>query len=223
MTFSLLGRCTRTGRLGMIVSSSSPAVAARCAHPRPGVGIAASQNVTDPRLGPALLDALERHGDVEAALAAVVAAAPDISYRQLVVLDASGAAAAYTGAGGLGVCGHRLGDGCAAAGNLLADRGVLDAMVAAFERAAGADLGERLLGALAAAVQAGGEAGPVRSAGLVITAEPEWPVADLRVDWHDAPVDALADLWGVYAPQLDDYVVRAIEPASAPGYGVPGE
>ena len=57
MTFSLLGRCVRTGRLGMVISSSSPAVAARCAHARPGVGVAASQNVTDPRLGPALLDA----------------------------------------------------------------------------------------------------------------------------------------------------------------------
>jgi uncharacterized Ntn-hydrolase superfamily protein len=221
VTFSLLGRCERTGRLGMVVSSSSPAVAARCAHPRPNVGIAASQNVTDPRLGPALLDALERHGDAVRAVDDVAAAAPGAEYRQLVLLGTRGAPAAYSGARALGIHGHRLAETCAAAGNLLADLGVLDAMIDAF--AADADLGDRLLAALSAGLDAGGETGPVRSAGLVITAAPEWPVADLRVDWHDAPVAALRELWEVYAPQLDDYVTRALDPGSAPGYGVPGE
>jgi uncharacterized Ntn-hydrolase superfamily protein len=223
MTFSLLGRCADSGRLGMVVSSSSPAVAARCAHVRPGVGVAASQNVTDPRLGPALLDELATAGDPAAALDAVVAAAPHAEHRQLVLLAPTGAAAVYSGAAALGVHGHRIGTDCAAAGNLLADEGVLDAMVEAFEGSAGSDLGDRLVGALAAALHAGGEAGPVRSAGLVMTGAVEWPVADLRVDWHDAPVEALAELWAVYAPQLEDYVTRALEPAAAPGYGVPGE
>ena len=223
MTFSLLGRCAETGRLGMVVASSSPAVAARCAHVRPGVGVAASQNVTDPRLGPALLDALARGGDPESALAEVVAAAPHVEHRQLVLLAASGAAAAYSGAAALGVHGHRIGADCASAGNLLAGEAVLDAMVGAFEERAGEELGPRLVGALSAALAAGGEAGPVRSAGLVMTGEVEWPIADLRVDWHDAPVEALAELWAVYAPQLEDYVTRALEPTAAPGYGVPGE
>lgn len=223
MTFSLLGRCARTGRLGMVVSSSSPAVAARCAHPRPRVGIAASQNVTDPRLGPALLDALARGADVETAMTAVVGAAPHAEHRQLALIDRAGRTAVYTGAAALGRHGQRRGDDCAAAGNLLAGVDVLDAMVAAFQSAAAADLGDRLLGALAAGLEAGGEAGPVRSAGLVLTGEPEWPLADLRVDWHDAPVAALRELWEVYAPQLDDYVARALDPAAAPGYGVPGE
>jgi uncharacterized Ntn-hydrolase superfamily protein len=222
VTFSLLGRCARTGRLGMVVSSSSPAVAARCAHPRPGVGIAASQNVTDPRLGPALLDALERTGDAERALAAVASGAMHVEHRQLVLLAADGSTAAHTGAAALGTNGQRTGAGCAAAGNLLASADVLDAMIAAFEGSAG-ELGDRLVGALRAAEAAGGEAGPVRSAGLVMTGAVEWPVADLRVDWHDAPVDALAELWALYAPQLDDYVIRALEPGAAPGYGVPGE
>ena len=75
MTFALLGRCAGTGRLGMAISSSSPAVAARCANVRAGVGVASSQNVTDPRLGPQLLDELERGADADAALATVAAAA----------------------------------------------------------------------------------------------------------------------------------------------------
>ncbi|GIR51209.1 MAG: hypothetical protein CM15mP60_2700 [Alphaproteobacteria bacterium] len=53
MTFSIVARCAKTGQFGMAVASSSPAVAARCAYARAGVGAAASQNVTDPRLGPA--------------------------------------------------------------------------------------------------------------------------------------------------------------------------
>lgn len=224
MTFSLLGRCADTGRIGMVISSSSPAVGARCAHVSPGVGVAASQNVTDPRLGPALVSALEqRGGDVGAALDDVISAAQFIEHRQLVLLSAAGDARAYTGAGALGTSGHRIGNGCAAAGNLLADESVLDAMLDAFHGSAGGDLGDRLIGVLRAAVQAGGEAGPVHSAALVMGGEVEWPIADLRVDWHDEPIAELATAWDVYKPQLQDYVIRALDPTRAPGYGVPGE
>jgi uncharacterized Ntn-hydrolase superfamily protein len=219
MTFSLLGRCSRSGRLGMVVSSSSPAVAARCAHARPGVGVAASQNVTDPRLGPALLDALAREGDAVRAVDEVATAAPHAEHRQLLLLGRLGPPAAFTGAAALGLHGHRLGEDCAAAGNLLAEETVLDAMVERFDGLSDADLGDRLLAALAV----GREAGPVRSAGLLMVGDVEWPVADLRVDWADGPVAALADLWAVYKPQLEDYVTRALDPAAAPGYGVPGE
>jgi uncharacterized Ntn-hydrolase superfamily protein len=221
MTFSLLGRCPRTGRLGMVVSSSSPAVAARCAHARPGVGVAASQNVTDPRLGPALLDALAREGAAAAALDAVIARAPHAEHRQLVVLGRTGPAAAFTGAAALGRHGHRVGEDCAAAGNLLRDEAVLDAMVERFATLADADLGDRLLAALAAGEAAGGEAGPVRSAGLLMVGDVEWPVADLRVDWADAAVAGLEELRAVYRPQLEDYITRALDPAAAPGFGVP--
>ena len=226
MTFSLLGRCERTGRLGMVISSSSPAVAARCAHARPGVGVAATQNVTDPRLGPALLEALARVGDPQVALDEVVSAAPFIEHRQLLVLGVSGAAAAYSGAETLGTHNHRTGDGCAAAGNLLAGEDVVPAMIEAFERGArGADLdlGERLVAALRAGLDAGGEAGPVHSAGLLMIGNVAWPVADLRVDWHEEPVHELDRVWQVYRPQLEDYVTRALDPSAAPGYGVPGE
>ncbi|MFL5860627.1 MAG: DUF1028 domain-containing protein [Solirubrobacteraceae bacterium] len=223
MTFSLLGRCGQSGRLGMVISSSSPAVAARCAHARPGVGLAASQNVTDPRLGPALLDALERDSDPRTALSSVVDGAPHIDHRQLAILDVRGAAAAYSGTRTLGTHGHRIGADCAAAGNLLADESVLDAMTAAFAAGANRDLGDRLVAVLRAALEAGGEAGPVHSAGLLMIGEVAWPVADLRVDWHGDPIGELRRVWDVYKPQLDDYVTRALDPSAAPGYGVPGE
>jgi uncharacterized Ntn-hydrolase superfamily protein len=95
-------------------------------------------------------------------------------------------------------------------------------MIAAFEAASG-HLGTRLLQALRAGAAHGGEAGPIHSAGLLIVREVAWPIVDLRVDWSDAdPVAALGALWDIYAPQIDDYVQRALDPAHAPVFGVAG-
>jgi uncharacterized Ntn-hydrolase superfamily protein len=223
VTLSLLAADPGTGELGMIIASSSPAVAARCAYIRPRIGVAASQNVTDPRLGPALLDALADGDDPERALAGVRSSSEHIEYRQLAVVDRSGRAAGWSGARALGVHGVRTAPGCVAAGNLLAGEPVLDAMVAGFAASAGQTLTERLLAGLRAAAEAGGEAGPLRSAGVLVSAEVPWPVVDLRVDDHDAPVAALTALWELYAPLRDDYVTRALNPSDAPAFGVPGD
>jgi uncharacterized Ntn-hydrolase superfamily protein len=222
VTFSLVGRCPDTGMLGVVVSSSSPAVAARCARVRAGVGAAASQNVTDPRLGVAVLD---RMAAGEAAAEAVGAVAGDdehAEFRQLTAVDAAGSTGHFTGSRALGVNGAAAGPGAVAAGNLLASDQVLTAMLDAFSTNSGT-LGDRLVAALRAGLDAGGEAGPVRSAGLLVADRVEWPVADLRVDWHDRPVDELTALWEVWKPQMDDYVTRALDPAGAPSYGVPGD
>jgi uncharacterized Ntn-hydrolase superfamily protein len=227
MTFSILGRCERTGRLGIAVTSSSPAVAARCAAVRAGVGVAASQNVTDPRLRDALLDALAAGATAQQALDTVAASAPHGAYRQLAVVDAAGHSAAWSGAQMLGVHGSRTGQGWACAGNLLASEAVLDAAGAAYASSGAAELEHRLLAALAAGRDAGGEAGPLRSAGLLVAADVAWPITDLRVDWSGedgpGPVEELAALWARWGPQRDDYVTRALDPTSAPAYGVPGD
>jgi uncharacterized Ntn-hydrolase superfamily protein len=221
MTFSLLGADGR-GAVGMAVTSSSPAVAARCIHLRAGVGGVASQNVTDPRLGPGLLDALEQAVDPQAALDDLVAGRPLVEHRQLMVLDIYGKAAAYSGRGALGVHHHRLGASVVAAGNLLTSPRVVDAVVDAFEAAPG-QLEERLMAALEAGLAAGGEAGPLRSAGLAVVRSVPWCETDLRVDWHDAPIAELRKLLELWLPQRDDYVTRALDPAAAPSYGVPGD
>jgi uncharacterized Ntn-hydrolase superfamily protein len=223
MTLSLIAADPVAGELGIVIASSSPAVAARCAHIRPRVGVAASQNVTDPRLGTALLDVLAAGRGAQAALAEVRGAAPHVEYRQLTVLDARGSGAAWSGSGTLGVHGERVGPGHVAAGNLLAAEGVLDALVSGFADTHGRPLAERLLAALRAGAQAGGEAGPLRSAGLLVSAEVDWPVVDLRVDDADDPVRELERLHALYAPLREDYVTRAVAPDTAPAFGVPGD
>jgi uncharacterized Ntn-hydrolase superfamily protein len=223
MTFSLCGVDATTGMAGTVVASSSPCVAARCAWARAGAGAVASQNITDPSLGPALLDRLEAGETAERAIAAVAGATEFAAYRQLLAVDRAGGAAIWSGPNALGTVGEALGAGCVSAGNLLAQAGVPAAMVGAFEASEGAHLVERLVRALEAGLAAGGEAGPVRSAGLVAVDRVAWPVADLRVDWDDAPVAALRSLWTVWEPQLADYVTRALAPGAAPSFGVPGD
>lgn len=224
MTFSILGRCPKTGMLGMAVSSSSPCVAARCAHARAGVGVVASQNITDPSLGPRGLDLLADGRSAEGALAALLDGYPTAAYRQLGVIDSRGNKAWHSGEKTLGRYGSAQGAHCLALGNLLANEKVPQAMVAGFEADRGESLADHLVAAMRAALEAGGEEGPVHSAGLVLVEKVAWPVADLRIDWSEGdPLAELADLWRLWKPQLRDYVTRALDPSSAPAYGVPGD
>jgi uncharacterized Ntn-hydrolase superfamily protein len=221
MTFSIVARCAKSGQFGIVISSSSPAVAARCAHVRAGVGAVASQNVTDPALGPLLLDALVEK-DAISALSETVVGRAHIDYRQLLVVDAMGQTAIHSGAQVLGVWGQAQGLDCAAGGNLLENAQIPKVMVAAFEGANG-HLGDRLMAALEAGLAAGGEAGPVRSAGLKLADRLTWPLVDLRIDWADDPIGMLRTAWDVYRPQMAAYVQRAEDPTQAPRYGVPGD
>jgi uncharacterized Ntn-hydrolase superfamily protein len=223
VTFSIAARCQKTGMFGVGISSSSPAVAARCAYARAGAGAVCSQNVTDPRLGTRGLNLLAEGATAEETLEILINTGAHVDYRQITVVDRLGGSAIYTGAKALGVSGEARGANVACAGNLLASPDVAKAMMDAFVTTPGA-LGERLIVALRAGRAAGGEAGPVHSAGLKLVRDVPWPVADLRVDWtEDDPVAELAKLWEMYAPQMDAYVQRALDPTVAPKFGVPGD
>ncbi len=222
MTFSLVARCAVTGQFGMVISSSSPAVAARCSHVRAGVGGVASQNVTDPALGPLVLDRLAEGLPAAEALLGVMEGRAFGEWRQLLVVDRQGGTSMWSGGRVLGVWGVVEGAGCVAGGNLLANSDIPAVMVAAFAAATG-DLADRLMTTLEAGLGAGGEAGPVRSAGLKVADRLDWPLVDLRVDWSDNPIKDLRDLWTLYAPQVQAYVDRAENPGAAPSYGVPGD
>jgi uncharacterized Ntn-hydrolase superfamily protein len=223
MTFAIVARTADALLFGVAIASSSPAVAARCAHARARVGAVATQNITDPSLGPAVLDALARGADPRRALDESLRATEFAAYRQLLVIGPEGPPVVHSGSHALGIVGAQVGAHSAAAGNLLASADIPAVMTSAFESCAG-HLGDRLLLAMRAAVERGGEAGPIHSAGLLIVRELSWPIVDLRVDWTDAdPVARLESIWSIYKPQIDDYVRRALDPQAAPGFGVPGD
>ena len=223
MTFSLVARCAETGMFGVAISSSSPAVAARCSYTRAGVGAVASQNVTDPRLGVLALDLMEGGMSAGEAIANVRSQGDFIEYRQVLAIDKTGRTAIHSGPRSLGIWTEAAGTDVMSAGNLLANDGVPSAIVEGFEKGSG-HLGDRLIAALRAGLKAGGEAGPVHSAGLQICDQVPWPVADLRCDWTGGcPIETVARAWDVYRPQLEAYVIRALDPRDAPSYGVPGD
>lgn len=224
MTFSLVARCAETGMFGMAISSSSPAVAARCAFARAGVGAVASQNVTDPSLGPLALDMMQGGMSAGEAIAGVRDLGRFIEYRQVLAIDAQGRTAIHSGPKSLGIWTQAEGRDVASGGNLLANDGICQAIVDGFEAAEG-HIGDRLIAAMRAGLAAGGEAGPVHSAGMLIVDKVAWPVAELRCDWseEDCPIENIAAAWEVYKPQLDAYVQRALDPREAPSYGVPGD
>jgi len=223
MTFSLAARDPATGAFGMVVSSSSPAVAARCLHLRPGVGAAASQNVTNPALGPRLLDRLQVGATAERAITQVVAEEPHPESRQLTVVDAVGRVAHFSGARTLGTHAAATGRQAVAAGNMLAGTHVVQAMIDAYQASAAATFEERLLAGFLGGLAAGGEQGPVRSAGLAVVENAAWRVTDLRVDDADDPAAERSRLLAPWLPQKRDYLTRALDPEAAPSYGVPGD
>ena len=222
MTLSIVGRCLETGMLGGSITSSSICVASRCLFTRSGIGAALSQNVTDPRLGVRMLDLLESGAEVNITVSQVVAEVNYMAWRQLVLLDSSGKSAIHTGEKALGRNASAQGNQCAAAANLLANEEVTQTMVTAFEQSSG-HLAQRLITALETGIAAGGEEGPVRSAGVQVVHKVSWPVVDLRVDWDENPLPKLRTIWNEYQPQLEPYVTRALNPEAAPSYGVPGD
>ena len=111
-----------------------------------------------------------------------------------------------------------------AAGNLLKHPTLPHVMTITFAGNASQHLAERLLRALEAGLDSGGEEGPVRSAALLVYHEQAFPLVSLRVDWDENnPVSTLRRLWEDYKPQMAAYLQRAIDPTQAPRYGVPGD
>lgn len=223
MTFSLVARCAETGMFGLAISSSSPAVAARCAYARAGVGAVASQNVTDPTLGPLALDLMQGGMSAAEAIAGVRDLGKFIEYRQVLAVDKNGNTAIHSGPNSLGIWTQAQGQDVASGGNMLANNGVPQAVVEGFLKSEG-HLGDRLIEAMRAGLAAGGEAGPLHSAGMLLVDQVAWPAAELRCDWTETcPIENIAIAWNVYKPQLAAFIQRAIDPREAPSYGVPGD
>jgi len=223
VTFSLVARCSITGMFGIAISSSSPAVASRCAYTRSGVGAVASQNVTDPTLGPKTLDYIQKGLSAKEAVEEVKRNSQFPEYRQILAIDKNGQTANHTGANSLGIWAEYTGKNVISGGNLLANENVPKKIVHDFENETG-HLGDRLISALKSGLNAGGEAGPLHSAGIQICDDVSWPVVDLRCDWsEECPIDAISNAWNIYKPQIQDYIQRALDPREAPSYGVPGD
>ncbi len=216
MTFSLLGRCARTGQFGAAATTSSIAVGTRVPFLAAGIGGVLTQHRTDPRLGPRGLELLRSGCTAAETVAALVASTPHHRWRQIAVMDAAGRTAHFDGAAVKPERGAAHGTDVVAIGNILANERVPAVMAEAFLAAPGEDLAERLLRALEAGEAAGGEHGDVTSACLLVVHRECFPYVDLRVDKDARPLPALRRLWEEYAPLAEGFRRRALDPDDAP-------
>ena len=216
MTFSLVGKCNRTGMFGAAVTTSSIGVGCRVPYAREGVGAVCTQHRTDPRLGPRGLDLLAAGKPASEVVAELTTGDPTIGWRQLAVIDRDGGTAWFHGDQIKSIHAAAEGDGCCAIGNIIRNEELPAAMVEAFEASAADPLAERLIMALEAGDAAGGEFRLLKSAAVLVAHEHSFPLVDLRVEFDRAPLTELRFLWEIYRPQINDYVRRTMDPDSIP-------
>lgn len=222
MTFSLVACDPARGECGVAVASKFLAIGALVPWVRAGVGAVATQAAMNPTYGPDGLDLLEHGLDPAAALARLTAEDPGAAERQAAIVDCRGRAAIHTGERCLAWAGGRSGDGWAAQGNTLVSGETITAVAATFEgsRDGGAPMARRLLEALAAGQEAGGDRRGQQGAALLVARAGGgyggFDVAvDLRVDDHAEPVAELQRLLDLHersfgtTPDADWLVVDA--------------
>jgi uncharacterized Ntn-hydrolase superfamily protein len=221
MTFSLIGRCERTGMFGIAIATSEMAVGSRCIHVAPNVGCVVSQASTNPKLGHLGLSLLRLGHSAPRVVADIAASDQYVERRQLGALDVSGLGAARTGSENKPWAGHRVDKNVVVTTNLVASERVPSDMLAAFQKSADQPLWERLLRALEAGKAAGGQPNGEVSGGLYVVDREPYSVVDLRVDLHPEPVKELRRLANEYFPLVTYYhVLRPRDPnlPSAPDW-----
>ncbi len=217
MTWSLLIRDPATGALGAAVASRFFAVGALTIAIEGGVGVMSTQALVNPMYTRHALPRLRDHEDPDAIIAALTAADPGATQRQLHILDASGRIAQHTGAECVAWAGSVRGTDISVAGNMLAGPEVVSRTRDAFTAATGT-LPERMLAAMEAGEAAGGDRRGKQSAALLLATRDSYPDLDLRADDHPDP---LAELRRLYRVSLERFAVfRRFLPGADNGGGV---
>lgn len=197
MTWSIIAKDNATGQIGIAVATKFFAVGSRVPHIAPQIGGIATQALVNPYYG---IDGLKllregrKPGDI---IETLIAGDTGHTSRQLHIMDARGSIAAYTGSDCVDWCGHLEGEDFSIAGNMLAGASVLDDTAASYRANAGTPFARRLIAAMRAGEQAGGDKRGRQSAALLIFGTEEWSDLDLRVDDHADPLTELARLEGV--------------------------
>jgi len=221
MTYTVIARCPRTGRLGIGSASYTMAIGAYTdGAVRPNVGVTMTQGAPLQRNNHLAIVSLAQGCTPRLALSALKQNDAHFDYRQIAIVDREGAAVARTGSQVRQTCGQRIGAGFVVMGNMLSSEKVLDALVARFESESQADLDDRLLAALEAGRDAGGLKGnkgplPERSVALVVWGNNDYSDIDLRVDFHEGAIADLRRMYADYKPTAEYYEERARHPRNA--------
>jgi uncharacterized Ntn-hydrolase superfamily protein len=221
MTYSIIARCPKTGRLGIGTTTFSIACGRRNESVRPTVGVSKSQAMYIRAHDPRALNLLEQGFLPKHVMDVQAANDADWDYRQTGIVDREGNAVAHTGAKVGKYCGHKVGPYYAAFGNGLAGPQVVEGIVSGFLSEPDAPFEYRLLMGVEGGQKAGGQATagryrPSRSAWLRVVNHLTFPEVDLRVDLHADPVGELRRLLDEFVRYRAYYEQQRLDPASAP-------
>jgi len=211
-TFTVLGRCPRTGRLGIALATGELAVGGRVPFISANVGAVATQAYTDPRLGPLAIRLLELGYPATRVLKELKDSDPYADHRQIGVIDRWGHADVMTGANNSDWAGHATGPGWIAMANAVVSQDVVDAMGAAMTDAEDKDIETRLMLAVEAGAAAGGQPDGQRSAGLLVYENAGFAIVNLRVDDNPDPTSELRRLFDALYPLIPYYRERPDNP-----------
>lgn len=198
-TFSIVARDPKTGQLGVAVQSHWFAVGSLCPWAEAGVGTIATQSLVDPGYGALGLNLLRSGRSAQETLAELLARDENHENRQVAMVDARGQVAVHSGRNCIAEAGHLSGDGWSVQANMMKNPSVWPAMADTFQAATG-DLAERMMAALLAAQQAGGDIRGKQSAALLVVDEKktekpwEHVLFNIRVDDHPEPLAELQRL-----------------------------
>lgn len=207
-TFSIVGRCQRTGQLGVAVTTAVPGVGCLVPFARAGIGAVATQSWVNPYLGLDGLDLMEKGMSAQEVCDKLLAEDPGRDVRQIGYVDAQGNSAAYTGKSCADWNGHLTGKNFSAQGNMLLGRETVQAMADTFQNTEGLDLVERLIGALESGQASGGDARGKQSAAVLVVHIERYPLVDLRVDENRHPVAELRRIYEVAKYQSLPFVAE---------------
>jgi uncharacterized Ntn-hydrolase superfamily protein len=202
MTFSIVGRCPRTGQLGVAAATAMPAVGKFVSHAMCRTGAVASQAFINPYYGFDGLRLLGQGRDAKSVLDELLKNDPNRQKRQVGIIDRNGIATAWSGNKTARWSGDIVGEDFATQGNRLTGPEVLEATARAFRERSDLGLAERLLVSLEAGEQAGGDLKGEQSATLLVYESEEYPLWDVRVDDAPDPVKELRRLYHVFLEQL---------------------
>jgi len=217
MTWSIVAR-DASGAFGVAVASRFFAVGALCPHARSGAGALSTQALVNPMYAKPGLDLLAEGTPASEVVRVLTSGDAGRESRQFHVIDAEGRTAAHTGSACIDWCGHRAGEGYSVAGNMLAGAQVIEATALAYERNAGLPFAERLLAALAAGEDAGGDKRGKQAAALLIYTTEDYPFLDMRVDDHEEPIAELRRLYDVSLVRFQPFL--ACVPSKARPAGI---
>ncbi|MEM9682819.1 MAG: DUF1028 domain-containing protein [Pseudomonadota bacterium] len=211
MTFTMMGRCKETGRLGIATATNALAVGVRVPFIRPNLGAVSIMAIADPRLGDTAMHFLEIGYKAPAVIDALVAGDPYAEYRQLGVIDDDGFIAARNGDQNRDYTGYHIGDSHLALGNALKGEHILDAMEEGYMATPDDPIEDRLMRSIEAGRDAGGQHGGQRSAAILVYGSKGFSEVNLRVDIHDEPVGELRRVYDIYRPTIPYYNWRLVD------------